>query len=313
MTQEKRKQFVGSVAQEVVDRIALGNKVSLLADMAIARMANKKVWAEPDRSGLAKEATRGQLNTYQGQPRKLILKSTLSPGDIVMLTAAVRDLHLTYPGMFLTDVRTSCPHLWESNPYITPLSAHDPDALAVNCQYPLVNRSNQLPYHFIHAYRMFLNNELGLSIQPHAFKGDIHLRPEEKEWVSQVQEITGQQMRFWIIVSGGKRDFTNKLWDPARFQKVVDHFRGEITFVQVGEEQHNHPPLDGVINLLGKTDLRQMVRLMYHADGVVCGTSFPMHLAAAVETKPVPPHMWRIALLRCGRLLAKQNFGAWRW
>src|SRR5580658_10110743 len=37
--------------------------------------------------------------------RKLILNNYQSPGDIVMLTAAVRDLHRTYPGDFLTDVR----------------------------------------------------------------------------------------------------------------------------------------------------------------------------------------------------------------
>ena len=37
---------------------------------------------------------------------KLILRNSQSPGDIVMLTAAVRDLHACRPGQFLTDVRT---------------------------------------------------------------------------------------------------------------------------------------------------------------------------------------------------------------
>ena len=53
--------------------------------------------------------------------RRLILRNFQSPGDIVMLTAAVRDLHLAYPGQFVTDVRTSCPELWEHNPYLTAL------------------------------------------------------------------------------------------------------------------------------------------------------------------------------------------------
>ena len=61
--------------------------------------------------------------------RKIILKNNLSPGDLVMLTAAVRDLHLSYPDCFDTDVRTSCPQLWENNPFITPLSEGDPDAV----------------------------------------------------------------------------------------------------------------------------------------------------------------------------------------
>jgi ADP-heptose:LPS heptosyltransferase len=233
-------------------------------------------------------ARRDQLFLSNGKhaPKKLILKSNLSPGDILMLTAAIRDLHLTYPGQFITDVRTSCKELWENNPYITSLSVNDSDVDIIDCQYPLVHRSNHLPFHFIHAYIMFLNQHLGINIHPNAFKADIHLRNEEKEWISQIEEITGKSSpRFWIIVSGGKKDFTNKWWDPTRFQQVVDYFRGRIQFVQVGQEHHVHPPLEGVINLIGKTDLRQLVRLMYHADGVVCGVTMLMHLAAAVETK----------------------------
>lgn len=48
--------------------------------------------------------------------RKLILRNFQSPCDILMLTAAVRDLHACYPGLFQTDVSTSCPDLWPHTP-----------------------------------------------------------------------------------------------------------------------------------------------------------------------------------------------------
>ncbi len=51
--------------------------------------------------------------------RRLILRSFQSPGDLVMLTAVVRDLHVAAPGRFLTDVRTSADALFENNPHIT--------------------------------------------------------------------------------------------------------------------------------------------------------------------------------------------------
>ena len=51
--------------------------------------------------------------------RKIILRNYQAPGDIVALTAAIRDLHSFYANRFLTDVRTSCPQLWENNPYLT--------------------------------------------------------------------------------------------------------------------------------------------------------------------------------------------------
>ena len=72
---------------------------------------------------------------------------------------------------------------------------------------------------------------------------------------------------------------------------MVDHFRERIRFVQVGDRRHHHPDLDGVIDLRDRTDLRQLVRLVYHSAGVLTPVSLLMHLAAAVETRPGrPPH-----------------------
>ncbi len=223
--------------------------------------------------------------------RKLILTNFQSPGDIAVLTAAVRDLHLCYPGEFVTDVRTSCPHLWENNPYLTLLKPCEPGVETIDCHYPLIHRSNQEPWHFVHGFVDFLNQRLGLRIRPAAFHGDLHLSAVEKSWVSQLQEITGEPVPFWIVSAGGKFDFTIKWWDHKRYQSVVDYFRGKILFVQVGELQHHHPPLEGVLDLRGKTDLRQLVRLIYHADGVLGPVSLSMHLATAIEVKPgMPKH-----------------------
>lgn len=217
--------------------------------------------------------------------RKLILKSGFSPGDIVMMTAAVRDLHHFYPGRFITDVRTSCAELWEHNPYLTKLSDTDPRVKFIDCKYPLINHANEAPYHCLHGYIDYLNQRLGLKIRPTQYKGDIHLSAREKSWYSQVQEVTGRAIPFWIIVAGGKYDVTIKWWDSARYQAVVDHFRGKIQFVQVGEFDHYHPRLEGAIDLRGQTNLRELIRLVYHAQGVLCSVTAAMHLAAAVEVK----------------------------
>lgn len=151
--------LVESVAQVVIERMAFGNKVSQLTDRTIARMAAN-----------AAAVSRG--------PRKLILKCTRSASDAILLTAAVRDLHLTYPGQFITDVRTSWPRLWENNPYLTALSVHDPDIETIDCQSPMGPGADHLPYHAVRGYALFLDRYLGLQIQPHAFKPDIHLSSE---------------------------------------------------------------------------------------------------------------------------------------
>jgi len=218
-----------------------------------------------------------------------------------MLTAAVRELHRCYPNQFVTDVRTPCPQLWEHNPHITPLSEDEPGVEIIECHYPLINRSNQAPYHVIHGFIEFLNHQLRLNIKPALFKGDIHLSTDEKSWCSQVQELTGEDIPFWIVAAGGKHDITIKWWETRRYQEVVDYFQGKILFVQVGAADHYHPPLKGIIDLRSKTDLRQLVRLVYHSQGVLCPVTFLMHLAAAVETKFSAPKNRACVVVAGGR------------
>ena len=231
----------------------------------------------------------------------LLLTNFLSPGDLVMLTAAIRDLHRSYPGRYQTDVRTPCPQLWENNPFITPLDENDPVVRKIHCHYPLIHRSNTGPWHFIHGFIQHLGEQLGIHIQPTDFKGDIHLSPDELNWMSQVQEITRDPVPYWIIVAGGKRDFTIKWWAHDRFQEVVDYFRDKILFVQVGEEGHVHAALNGVLDLRGKTDLRQLVRLVHHSQGVLCPVTLLMHLAAAVRTRPGSPQNRPCVVVAGGR------------
>ncbi len=218
-----------------------------------------------------------------------------------MLTAAVRDLHQCYPGQFLTGVSTSASSLWENNPYVAKIDERDPEVTVLECHYPLIHKSNSAPFHFVQAFSHFLNELLGLEIKTSFHKGDIHLSAREKSWISQVHEITGEDTPFWIVAAGGKYDYTVKWWDAARYQQVIDHFQGRILFVQVGELQHRHPPLRGTLDLRGRTDTRQLVRLVHHSQGVLCGVTFLMHLAAAVETKQGNPRNRAAVIVAGGR------------
>ncbi|MBD3407257.1 MAG: ADP-heptose--LPS heptosyltransferase [Candidatus Lokiarchaeota archaeon] len=231
-------------------------------------------------------------NHTHSNAKKIILKNEQSPGDIVMLTAAVRDLHLSHPGKFITDVRTLFPDIWLHNPYITSLNEEDDDVDVIDMQYPIIHNSNDGAYHFIHGFSMFLEDQLGIRIKVHKFQGDIYLSDEEKSWVSMVEEhYTHEDTPFWLICTGGKTDYTAKWWIAEYAQEVVDHFVGKIQFVQFGAEGegHYHQRLHNVIDLIGKTDIRMFMRLMYHADGVVCPVTMAMHLAAAIPTKPGKP------------------------
>lgn len=231
---------------------------------------------------------------------KLILSNFQSPGDIIMLTCAIRDLHNMYPGEYLTDVRTSCDTIFENNPYITMLDENDPDVITIPMHYPMIHKSNEGPYHFTMAFTEYLAEQLGRPIDYGKCKGDIYISDKEKSWFSQIREITGKDIPYWIIVAGGKEDCTIKWWEVERYQKVVDHFAGKITFVQVGAEDHHHPRLSGVLDLRGKTDFRQLIRLVYHSYGIVCPVTCLMHLAAAVPVRDDFPRKNRSCVVIAG-------------
>jgi ADP-heptose:LPS heptosyltransferase len=220
-------------------------------------------------------------------PIKLILHQTQSPGDHLMLSAAIRDLHRNYPGSFVTDVRTPCKGIWKHNPHIFRLDTHDSDTMHVRCEYPLVHLANTGQYHFIHGFRKDLQTKLGLDIIPGNLHADIHLTPEEVGDIGEVARILGHTKPYWVVNAGGKTDFTCKHWEYARYQEVVATCP-DITFVQVGAKEHIHPALTGanVINFVGKTDARELINLIYHSVGVISPVSFPMHLAAAIPVHP---------------------------
>lgn len=246
-------------------------------------------------------------------PRKIILSTQLALGDIVAFTAAVRELHNQYPGQFVTDVRTPFPQLWEHNPYITPVADDDPDAELIDCHYSRdaywsVNRSNQHPIHLLHAYCQDVANSLGLpSLHPATLKGDIHLSKEEWGWKSFPHEHHNCQ-RYWVVCAGGKTDFPTKWWPHQNYQRVVDYFAGRIQFVQIGllGEGHVHAPLNGAIDLRGQTDIRQLIRVVHAACGVLCGITAVMHLAAAV---PVP--VWQKRPRPCVVIGAGRESPSW--
>ena len=216
---------------------------------------------------------------------KLVLRNHQAPGDVLMLTAAVRDLHAAHPGRFVTAVETPWPELWENNPLVVAADQLGTPDRVIDCGYPLIRESNRRPFHFIHGFAQDLERQLGVPIPAGPFKGDLYLSAAEREWPAALRDARHTD-RYWVVVAGGKFDYTAKWWDPAAYQAVIDHFGERITFVQCGAQRDWHAPLTGVVNLVGKTTLRELIRVIYQADGVLCPVTLAMHLAAAVPARP---------------------------
>jgi len=155
-------------------------------------------------------------------------------------------------------------------------------------QYEDIHQSGDSIKHFSSAFYTELNQKLGVKIKQTSLLPDLHLSEEEKGWVNQVEQVFNYKGKFWLICSGYKSDFPLKNWGHDNWQKVVDLLNDKVQFVQVGQITggHTHEPLKGTLNLLGKTDLRQLIRLTYHAEGGCGHVSLLHHLMAAWQ-KPM--------------------------
>jgi predicted lipopolysaccharide heptosyltransferase III len=112
-----------------------------------------------------------------------------------------------------------------------------------------------------------------------------------------------------------------KLWDPVRWAKVIDHFgqNNEIDVLLTSGPSADEQALVAaittrarrkVINLSGKTDLLTLAALIAQAQLLVTVDSAPVHLAAATDTPqvilfgPTNPFHWHP---RTGRALILQG------
>jgi hypothetical protein len=251
--------------------------------------------------------------------KKILIVNYESLTDALMLTASIRDLQTFSFGSYQIDVHTLGMAIWEHNPHIarldwravpydgeselaaneygfpehkTKIICYDPEIQVVNCSkrgyFPASERFKDInAYHRLHTFAQDLAERVGLTsyIPLGEMKGVVTISDIERTWMSQIEEA-GDFSNFWIVSTGGPAEQSSSWWDPGRYQHIVDEFRGKVTFVQVGLGDEHHPRLDGVIDLVGKTDLRQLIRLMYHAGGYVGAPGFLSHLAAAVPSKP---------------------------
>lgn len=213
--------------------------------------------------------------------RRLVLKNYLSPGDVCVMTAAIYSLHKAHPGKFVTAVDTSCPAIFEHNPDVVPLDMMRKGGDEIQTHYPLINQSGQVAVHFLQGYVDFLEEALNVKIPLATNRPMLYLSRREKSWMDQVHEKLGRHKKFWIVNSGRKMDFSAKHYGTESYQRVIDMLKGKILFVQIGQSDHHHPPLKNVLNLVGCTDLRQLIRLAYHAEGAIGGVTLLQHLMAA--------------------------------
>lgn len=242
-------------------------------------------------------------------PIKIEIANHQFLGDIVTETSAIRDMAsmrrcteclleialptknqegvLICPGCgkeslakkFRIRLNTRFPGVWGANPYVEDYEGEADITLKVGTKIGC-KQSNNSGKHITQIFRDAIQRKTGFQFPQGELVPDLHLSEHEKELPPLVEG------RYWVICIGKREPFTSKFWPAERWQAVVASLP-EITFVQVGHSDHDQPQLRGpnVIDMIGKTQdertgIRDLFRLVYHADGCCALVSSLMHIAA---------------------------------
>lgn len=277
--------------------------------------AFREQWA---REAASESGITTQSPPYPGPPSPLLLVTDQAPGDTVVMTAAIYSLHKAYPGRYLTDVVSLYPEVFEHNPHVIS-SRSVSGAAKLHMHYPAIHQSNQRGIHFMQGWCEHLGMALGHPVP--LLTNRPHLYFNTPPFPTPVSD-------YWLVCSGGKRDLTNKLWGQHNYQQVTHFLKGKVGFIQVGANADEHPRLDDVYNLVGRTTLRELFELVRRARGVVCGVSLLMHVAAALDKPAIiiaggrEPVQWNaypkqhylhtVGMLPCSSPQGDRGVACWR-
>lgn len=218
---------------------------------------------------------------------KLTIRHKRALGDTILLTGLVRDIHRAYPGKYQIAVDTHWTNVWWNNPNVTKFTVGDGRPQVVTVEWGAAIRANSMAItpsgnvkkHILGWYHYDFEKHTGIHVPVTEPKGDLHMTADELR-----RRVSG---RYWVVISGGKLDMTVKHWHCHRMQQVVDRLKLQgFNFVHVGatHSSHIHPPLTGVLNMLGKTEnVRDLWNIIHHADGLICGVTGAMHIAACLD------------------------------
>lgn len=110
---------------------------------------------------------------------------------------------------------------------------------------------------------------------------DVYLSDEEK---SEVEQMVQQKTVPICLVNGGYHPIftTPRNWGWENFQQVVDALHDKIQFIQFGSRNAGffHRRLSNCLDMLDKTNIRDIIKLMLVSDFVLSNDSSPYHFAS---------------------------------
>jgi len=223
-----------------------------------------------------------------GRPEMLINAIGAGIGDDLLCTAVFRELRRR--GQHKVWVTCKHPDLYMRNQdveaVLPPLPRYDVflSRLGVTVIYPwytsynpAYDRDEPMPEQHI----------ISVMCQKAAITGTITLKPYLELSAGEVTQGKLRPRQIAIQSSGldARHSMANKNWSADGYQTVVTSLRSTFDFVQIGSL--GDPPLEGALDMRGKTTLRETAAVLAASLAFVGQVGLLMHLARAVDCRSV--------------------------
>ncbi len=213
----------------------------------------------------------------------MVLHFGVAPGDDLLCTAVAHELERRKQCVW---VCTKYPELFKNNPDIqTTIPIRHRVSHALGLKIKCINYGGKIPG----TDRSLIPHEhlIAMLCRQVGVRGKIEIRPYCHLTEAENNTIQKVPNQIAIMSSGVSKAFPmlNKEWYIDRFQQVVDKLKNDFNFIQIGASAD--PPLNNVLNLCGKTTLRQTAAILRNSLVFVGQVGFLMHLARAVDCRSV--------------------------
>jgi lipopolysaccharide heptosyltransferase I len=156
-----------------------------------------------------------------------------------------------------------------------------------------------------HALDRYLAAAESLSCTINSFKGEIPIRPIDKERVDRLLRHHSLDQEVMVAINPVAR-WATKLWDEQNYAPLADKLQRELSckvlftgskgdrplIARIVERMETHP-----LNLAGEVNLKELAYLYTRCRLVISTDTGPMHIAAAMNTPVValfgPTAPWR--------------------
>lgn len=215
-------------------------------------------------------------------PKEIVFHNRQRIGDMLMFTCGVRDFKAAFPHIRV-NVISVAGHIFDYNPNIDRTLKHtDANTIKIGPAH-LTNASNRLDWHFTNAFRVSMEEALGVHIPQGESRPDIYFTQEEYDAPRLFEKP------YWIISTTGEKSWGCKMYPFDKWQALVNSCP-DVLFVQIGTAEDNNRRLKGenVVDYIGKTQskdqgIRDLFKLFLNAEGSIGLVSFHMHLSGALQ------------------------------